>query len=45
MCDDMDLLYEYWIVSYGAPTDLAEEARAYFEAALVHMRNLQELFV
>ena len=46
MCNDMDLLYDYWVASHGAtPTDLAEEARPYFEAALVHMRNLLELFV
>lgn len=46
MCNDMDLLYEYWVASHGAtPTDLAEEARPYFEAALVHMRNLLELLV
>lgn len=46
MCNDMDLFYPHWRASHGAtPTDLAEEARPYFEAALVHMRNLLELLV
>lgn len=43
--EDLNLLYEVWPAMHGAtPTHLGDGV-AYFEAALVHMRNLLEFLV
>jgi hypothetical protein len=45
MCDDLDLLLEVWPAMHGATPSNLREGIAYFEAALVHMRNLIEFLV
>lgn len=45
MRDDLDLLYEVWPAMHGATPSNLGPGIAYFEAALVHMRNLLEFFV
>src|SRR5690349_19511189 len=45
MLDDLALLYRVWPAMHGATPSNLGEGIAYFEAALVHMRNLVEFLV
>ena len=45
LCQDMDMLYRVWPEMNGATPSFLPEGTAYFEAALVHARNLTEFFV
>jgi hypothetical protein len=45
LCSDLDLLHPIWPAMHGATPANLEEGTAFFEAALVHARNLLELLV
>lgn len=45
LCSDLDLLYEIWPAMHGATPSDPVEGVAYFEASLVHARNLIEFLV
>ena len=45
MCNCLDLLQEVWPAMHGTTPARMAEGTAYFEAALLHMRNLIEFLV
>jgi hypothetical protein len=45
LCSDLELLYSVWPEMHGATPTMLPEGIAYFEALLVHCRNLLEFLI